>query len=219
MYRKESDVKEFIGNRYNSLTIIEYIGQTKGYHKLVNVRCDCGLIKKMRLYAVLNDEIKSCGCTQHDHSFAQHLSTHPLYHVWGGMIDRCYKMENIAYSYYGGRGIIVCEEWKTSFKAFYDWAIDKWEPGLELDKDLLSPTKTGKIYSPEFCCFLTRKENCRNKGDNVILTYNGESLCIAEWAERVGLPYHALYLRVKRRGWSTEKALTEPLCTTYLGRS
>lgn len=209
---KKINIEDFIGKKYNHLTIIEYAGETGGYHKLVNVLCECGQIKKVRLYAVLNDEIKSCGCTQHDHSIAHNLSKHPLYKVWRSMNLRCNNPDD---KDYGGRDVSVSIRWKDDFKAFYDWAIDKWEAGLQLDKDIRSGGRTGDFYCPELCCFVTKSKNLRNKTDNYIIAYKGESKCLIEWAEILNMPYSALYLRIKRRKWDIERAFTEPIEKRY----
>lgn len=41
------------------------------------------------------------------------------------------------------------------------------------------------------------------------LEFNGESHCIAEWADITGIPYHVLWQRNKA-GWGAEKVLTTP---------
>lgn len=46
-----------------------------------------------------------------------------LYGVWKSMKQRCYNANDKSYKNYGARGITICEEWKNSFQAFYEWAI------------------------------------------------------------------------------------------------
>ena len=46
----------------------------------------------------------------------------PLYSVWKCMKARCYKRNGKDYDRYGARGITVCAEWKTDYRAFADWA-------------------------------------------------------------------------------------------------
>ncbi len=89
------------------------------------------------------------------------LSKHKLYKVWDSMKDRCYRKKNTAYKRYGGSDVIVCDEWKNDFMAFYTWAIDKWKPGLCIDKDILCKKLniSPKIYSPQTCQFITSREN------------------------------------------------------------
>jgi len=49
----------------------------------------------------------------------QHRQRHTLlYEVWKSMKQRCYNPKNKDFHHYGGRGVIVCNEWRTSFTAF-----------------------------------------------------------------------------------------------------
>lgn len=43
------------------------------------------------------------------------------YNLWCGIKQRCYNKNNSSYSYYGEKGIKMCEEWKNSALAFYNW--------------------------------------------------------------------------------------------------
>ena len=45
-----------------------------------------------------------------------------LYNVWNNIKRRCYTRTNPSYRYYGGCGVKMCEEWRKSFSAFYEWA-------------------------------------------------------------------------------------------------
>ena len=88
------------------------------------------------------------------------LSHHPLYEVWASMKKRCYTKKNTAYKRYGKRGIRVCDEWKNSFKIFYNWSINSgWELGLEIDR-----RNNDGNYEPLNCRFVTRQRNMRNQG-------------------------------------------------------
>lgn len=89
------------------------------------------------------------------------LSTHKLHEVWGNMKARCYNVNNSHYSSYGAKGVTVCDEWKTDFKCFYDWAIMTYKTSLRLDKDILCNEKgiDPKIYSPETCQFIEPLHN------------------------------------------------------------
>lgn len=42
------------------------------------------------------------------------------YGSYKSMIERCYRKEAHNYPFYGGRGIVVCEEWKDIEK-FENW--------------------------------------------------------------------------------------------------
>lgn len=88
------------------------------------------------------------------HGYSKHI----LYKVWKGMKARCYNPNDIGYHNYGGRGIIVCDEWKNSAKAFVEWAFKNgWEKGLQIDR-----RDNDGNYAPENCGFITYTENIHN---------------------------------------------------------
>lgn len=62
-------------------------------------------------------------------------------------------------------------------------------------------------YSPDNCRWATRTQQNRNTRRNRRITFNGETLTAAEWAQRFGISYSLLSNRLKR-GWSIERALT-----------
>ena len=44
-----------------------------------------------------------------------YLSKHPLYNTWKHIKNRCYNANDKDYKDYGGRGILVCDKWKSDF--------------------------------------------------------------------------------------------------------
>ena len=87
------------------------------------------------------------------------LSGHPLYKLWGHIKERCYNKNNTNYKNYGGRGIIVCDEWKDNFKLFYDWAINNnYNYNLTIDR-----IDGNGNYEPDNCRFVTTSIQNRNK--------------------------------------------------------
>jgi len=79
----------------------------------------------------------------------------PYYSRWLSMIARCYYDDGggIREAY---KGCSVCDEW-LMFSNFRSWMkMERWE-GLELDKDIIKPGN--KIYSPESCCFVSKRLN------------------------------------------------------------
>jgi hypothetical protein len=78
--------------------------------------------------------------------------------VWRGMKRRCTEKKFGTFAYYGGRGIAVCDEWMSSFEAFYEWAMaNGYGPTLELDR-----IDTNGSYRPENCRWATRTQQMQN---------------------------------------------------------
>lgn len=69
-------------------------------------KCDCGKIVEIRTGNLSSK--KGCGCTRIIHGFSKLR----IYHIWWSMMRRCYVKSSKKYKDYGGRGILVCEEWK-----------------------------------------------------------------------------------------------------------
>ena len=131
--------------------------------------CECGVIKELDMACVNSGNTKSCGCLRKElrkvNPITKHnMSAHPLYSVWDGIKSRCYNKNHTGYSYYGGRGVEMCDEWRKDFKAFYEWAIDNgWRRGLQVDKDIKG---TGLMYSPNDCLIVTPKQNSARRRIN-----------------------------------------------------
>jgi len=120
------------------------------------------------------------------------------------MKRRCANRKDSAYPRYGGRGIKVCREWHD-LKKFVTWAENNgYRKGLEIDR-----IDNDKGYSPENCRWTTSKEQGRNKRNNRIVKYKEAEYCIAELAEEIKMPYHRLYQRIHKLGWSVEKAVSQ----------
>lgn len=118
------------------------------------------------------------------------------------MKQRCFYENSISYRNYGGRGIAMCDEWKQDFIPFYKLAISNgYQDNLTIDRINLDGD-----YEPSNCRFITMKEQGRNKRNNRVLEYKGESHCISEWAENMKIKKTTLYKRLKN-GWDVEKAL------------
>lgn len=134
------------------------------------------------------------------------LTKHKLYTVWGNMLDRCNNTANKAYKDYGARGITVCKEWREDFMTFFTWAMKEgYKKGLTLDR-----IDNNKGYNPMNCRWATVKEQSNNRRSNHLLTFNGKTQTMQQWADEMHINYWTLRDRLARCNWNVEKALTQP---------
>lgn len=135
-----------------------------------------------------------------------HGETHTiLYQLWSSVRNRCNNPNAQKYARYGGRGIEVCEEWDSSYQSFRDWCLKNgYKDGLTIER-----MDVNGNYCPENCVFASQKVQQNNRTNNHLLTYEGETHTMAEWADILGLPYKMLEHRINR-GWTVEDAFTIP---------
>ena len=81
------------------------------------------------------------------------LKTNPKeYRIWAAMLQRCYDPSCDSYKNYGGKGILVAEEWHCFGTFLKDIHALGYDGILVLDKDIKSgPTK---VYSKDTCSFI-----------------------------------------------------------------
>jgi hypothetical protein len=58
----------------------------------------------------------------------------PYYVTWQNMVQRTSNPKNDNYSYYGGRGIGMCLEWRSSFLSFLDFLPADRDSSLTIDR-------------------------------------------------------------------------------------
>ena len=202
------------GDRYGQLTVVEEATrqcQAGRYRRQFHCRCVCGNSATVTLTHLRSGHTMSCGCFGRS---GRNNRTHgrtgtQAYRAWADMLQRCHNPKRPAYQNYGARGITVCQRWRDSFAAFL---ADMGEP----------PTPTHSIdrvdndgnYETPNCRWATKTEQSRNSRHNVLLTFEGATACVSEWAERLAMNPAVLYDRV-RAGWSVEEVLTTPVKGTH----
>lgn len=212
-----TNCKDMTGMRFGRLTVLYPNGKDSKGYIIWHCRCDCGNECDVVGRYLRAGGTTSCGC-YHREQHRKAVSTHResktrLYRVYRTMLGRCQNPNAHEYENYGGRGITVCEEWQ-SYERFRDWAIaNGYDPNAKHGKCTLDRIDTNKGYSPDNCRWVPMKTQERNRRNNVNLTFNGETHCIAEWAEIIGISPQALRQRLCH-GWSVKDALSRPLVYT-----
>lgn len=202
-------MEDLTGRTFGRLTVLRFAGRDKHRHLIWTCQCECGNVRDVTKWNLLNGITVSCGCYTSDRARKQ-LTKHGFYNnqfysVWRDMMRRCYDVKQSCYDRYGGRGISVCDEWHN-VESFIQWCESQpFKTGLTIDR-----IDNNKGYSPENCRFVTLKENQNNRSSNHVISYAGKSQTITEWAEETGLTPSCLYGRINRLGWSVERALSTP---------
>jgi hypothetical protein len=124
-----------------------------------------------------------------------------LYTVWQDMKARCCRKSHKAYGGYGGRGIQIHECW-NEFPAFYIWAMNSdYQEGLTLDR-----VNNDGHYSPQNCRWATRREQNRNRRNNVWVEFEGQRKLMADWMRELGIGSGSVQYW-KKKGWSRTEIL------------
>ena len=94
------------------------------------------------------------------------------------MKRRCNNASQPCFRHYGGRGIRVCERWQR----FENFLADVGErpDGMSIDR-----IDVDGDYEPGNCKWATRAEQSRNKRGTKLYTYNGKTMCMADWIKEI----------------------------------
>jgi hypothetical protein len=202
-------LKEFYGRwkviRYDGRrTRVQKTGEEPGrvrYDDMWLLECRCGKQKSVCQDNLVRGKTRSCNCYKTDLS-RQRMTTHGqsgtrLYRVWAEMVRRCTDRKNPRWHRYGGRGIKVCDRWlgPNGFMNFKRDVGERPLPGLIIDR-----RENNGDYEPGNVRWITTKENQRNRCNNINLTHAGLTMCLAAWAEHLGIPYGTLWTRWRRWG-------------------
>lgn len=181
-------------------------------------RCDCGNDKTIYGGSLTRGATKSCGCLQKQIMTnirkTHGLSNTRIQRIHSGILSRCRSKTHKQYEDYGGRGIIVCDQWQgaTGLQTFL--ADMGYPPSSKHSIDRID---NDGPYSPENCRWATDKVQTRNTRQNHFIEYNGERLCITEWAEKYGLHPSCLRSRILHLGWDFERAISTPSAGRPIG--
>lgn len=205
-----SKVKDLTGMKFGRLTAIKIIGQNEHKSNLWLCECDCGNQCITYTTQLLIGKTKSCGCLQKENflkSVCKHnLSNSRIYKIWTSIKQRCNGTTLRNKKYYKDKNILVCDEWKNNFIEFYNWSIaNGYKEGLTIDR-----INSNGNYEPNNCRWVDRTVQNNNTSRNKIIEFNNEKHTMAEWSRILNIDYYALQHRIKR-GWSTERAFTEPV--------
>lgn len=192
--------------RLDVLSALRYEGKSR--RLVVLCRCECGTEKEILAQSLRSGVTLSCGCLNRDSEFRKSVNgkrTHgmtgsPTYRVWRNMHSRCENPKATGYESYGARGIAVCERW-FSFENFLA------DMGERPSRKTIERDDVNGNYEPGNCRWATYAEQGVNRRDNRIIEFNGDRMCLSEWAAKIGVEQSTLHARLKA-GVPVEIALT-----------
>lgn len=198
--------KDLVGQVFGRLTVIE---RAENYHRKFSrylCRCECGRTLTVPGGHLRTSHTRSCGCIVNRRGTFGLSKKISEYNIWAFMIQRCLNPANPAFADYGGRGITVCERWRESLANFLSDMGPRPGPRYSIDRlDNNGP------YAPENCRWATRIEQNNNTRTNRMLSFNGKTQTMAQWARELGIQKTTLHARFNLYGWSVERALTTPV--------
>lgn len=202
MPRKTPDLT-YEGRTFGRLTVITWV---PSYERRTHWLCVCSCGERTIVCQDrLGTKTKSCGCLRKEPYAYKHGDKGTrLYGIWQGMKKRCYQVGSVNYHNYGGRGIVMCDEWRDDYRQFKAWALlNGYDEGLQIDR-----IDNNANYAPVNCRWVTRLQNNRNRRNTFMLTVHGEEMCLSAAARKYGISYNRLKARIYA-GYTPEDAIRE----------
>jgi len=185
------------GQTFGRLTVVELLGYRQGSTKSYWLcKCECGNTCEATIDKLRAGDVKSCGCYRSEKRTTHGQRTSPEYNSWFAMRQRCNNPNTKVFYRYGGRGITVCEAWNVSFAAFMEDMGPKPSPQHSIER-----VDNNGMYCKENCRWATSSEQCSNTRRNRMLTVDGQTMTIAEWARKTGIHFCTITNRLNS-GWS-----------------
>lgn len=201
---------DLTGRRFGKLVALSRLTGVGARNVYWLCQCDCGNTKAIAASSIRSTfpKKKGCGCEQgmtlHGHCPQDQARKHPLYGIWQAMIHRCRNPKSKFYDRYGGRGISVCERWR-SFPAFLSDMGEKPSASHSLDR-----IDNNGNYEPGNCHWATKTEQQNNMSSNKWVKIDGKSMTMAQCCRSYGIKHTTVIGRLQR-GWSTEDAFKKPV--------
>lgn len=206
---------DITGNTYGRLKALKKIEGTKSKWLFV---CECGKEVELTVGKVVckNGQV-SCGCLKHENVLnnIMKITKHgesgtKLYHVYNGLMNRCYNQNNSNYKRYGGRGITVCDEWKNSYDSFKEWAYSNgFDEELGRKDQSIDRIDNSKGYSPDNCRWTTSKEQQKNRDCTKLYEYQNKLYSASEFADIYNITDKTFVYRRLSKGQTLEYILND----------
>lgn len=209
------------GRRFGRLTVIVRSSLTGAPRVKWKCICDCGREADVASSHLKGGRISSCGCLRKEmyytvtrtHGHATGRRRSPELTTYHNILERCYNVKNSHYRFYGGRGIGMCDRWRSSFENFLSDVGLRPSSGHSIDR-----ISCDGDYSKENCRWATRYEQARNKSNNVMVSVFGETMCLRDAVRKFSVVHESSVRDRMANGWSVEASLTRPAFSERRGK-
>jgi len=152
--------RNLAGQKFGRLTVLSVASRKPDVRW--HCRCDCGSMTIASRASLSTGNTSSCGCL-HREQLAERNHRHGgartrLHQIWKHMRQRTMNPKALAFPWYGGRGIKICDEWQA-FDAFRDWALAN---GYRNDLTIERKDVDGD-YEPSNCTWIPNENQPKNK--------------------------------------------------------
>lgn len=195
---------DLAGMRFGELTVCYDSGERSSGSVVWTCKCDCGNVTNVLAGNLVRGNTASCGHLRGKNIIHGRTNT-PEHVTWSSMLKRCTNPNDRGYSNYGGRGISVCDRWKTSFENFYADMGPRPSNVHSIDR-----RDNNGNYEPDNCHWATKDEQVNNKRTNYIVYYKDKRYTVSQLAKEFGIAYETLRGRL-HAGWSVERAVETPV--------
>lgn len=204
---------DIIGDKFGRWTVISFSHVDESNILFFNCECSCGTKKKVRKGGLKQGASRSCGCLNLElvrkraiqKKAKGRVKDERLYNIWQSMKQRCNDENHSEFQRYGMRGIEVNEKWNNSYAEFKSWALNNgYSDELSIDR-----IDNDGDYTPSNCRWSTPKEQANNRSNSLNISFEGEEMTLAQWSEKLNIPYSCLYGRLNN-GWSVERSFSTP---------
>lgn len=202
--------QDLTGLTFKRLKVLGCAG--KNNHGQFTWFCECSCTEKkiVRVLAsgLKNGDTKSCGCWNMEvltTSKTHGMSNTSEYRIWSGVRERCLNPKKKRFKNYGGRGITICQHWKSAFINFYN-DIGK-RPSKEFSLDRRDNNKNYSCGHCEECkekgwnanCrWATRFEQANNRRNCLLYEYKGKPLTLSQISRLIGVHRNSLSKRIEK---------------------
>jgi hypothetical protein len=167
-------------------------------------QCECGIQRAVDEDNLQGGLTRSCGCLKRALKTTHGETGRREYNAWTAAKARCYTQSTNGYPAYGGRGITMGPRWRNSFSAFLE-DMGRCPPGLTLDR-----INNDGNYEPGNCRWASPKEQSNNTRSTQLLTFQGQTLSLTDWARHLGFRATTTIKARLRRGWPLARVLVPP---------